>query len=305
MIAAPFAFQDRIMAWNYYFKDRSGAQNGPVSLEELVTLARSGRVTPGDLVWAEGDEPLVAARHPSLAGVFAQIASAPATGVGPLEPSFPVWGLFWRTIVLAVAFVLIIPAPWVGFWFYRWLAEHVALPGGRRLSLESSLGECWWIFAGMGLTELIGPAFVDTRLQGLASLFALALSVWLTVRLIEWFCRGLRAAQGGLSLAFEGGFWPYFGWVLLLAFSTFTIIGWAWVLKYMIRWICANVVGTHGFEFFGSGLDLLWRSLVLALSFALLLPIPWAVRWFVEWYVSQIVVTPRAASAAVAQPLAA
>ena len=117
------------MAWNYYFKDRSGAQNGPVSLEELVTLAKSGRIPPDAWVWAEGGEPQAAASHPALAGIFAQIASAPATGVGPLEPSFPVWGLFWRSIVLLFAFAFIIPAPWAGLWYYRWLAEHVALAG--------------------------------------------------------------------------------------------------------------------------------------------------------------------------------
>ena len=43
----------------------------------------------------------------------------------------------------------------------------------------------------------------------------------------------------------------------------------------------------------------------LALAIGFILPIPWALRWFVEWYVSQIVVTPRAASAAITQPLAA
>jgi hypothetical protein len=55
------------------------------------------------------------------------------------------------------------------------------------------------------------------------------------------------------------------------------------------------VVGTHAFEFIGSGLDLLWRSLVLALALGFLLPFPWALRWFVDWYVSQIVVKPRMA----------
>ena len=293
------------MAWNYYFKDRTGAQNGPVSLEELVTLAKSGRVPPEGLVWAEGGEPQAAASHPALAGIFTQIASASATGVGPLEPSFPVWGLFWRSIVLLFAFAFILPAPWAGLWYYRWLAEHVALPGGRRLSLQSSLGECWYLFVGLILVEFINPAFAGSRAQEIAAIVALALSVYLTVLLIGWFCRSLRAEPNGLSLDFAGGFWGYLGWVLLLAISMLTIIGWAWVLKYMVRWLCANVTGTHAFEFVGTGWDFLWRTLVLALAIGFILPIPWALRWFVEWYVSQIVVTPRAASAAIAQPLAA
>ena len=293
------------MAWNFYFKDRSGAQNGPVSLEELAILAKSGRIAPDDLVWAEGGEAMAAAKYPELAAIFAQIAVAPAAA-GALQSFFPVWGLFWRSIVFAIAVLLIIPAPWAGLWFYRWLAAHLVLPGGRRLSLETSLGECWYIFAGMGLVEYIGPAFAQQpRAQGAASLIALAASVFLTVRLIDWFCRSLRAEQGGLALAFEGGFWPYLGWVLLLAISTLTVIGWAWALKYMIRWLCSKVVGTHVFEFVGTGWNLLWRTLVVAFGFALLLPIPWALRWFAEWYVSQVVFTPRAAPRAQAMQAAA
>ncbi len=295
------------MAWNFFFRDRSGAQNGPVSLEELVILAKSGRIAPDDLVWAEGGAPQRAASHPALSDVFAQIASAsPESGAaGPLEPSFPVWGLFWRSIVLLIAFALIIPAPWAGLWYYRWIAEHVALPGGRRLWLESSLGECWYIFVGMILVEFINPAFAGSRAQGLAALVAMALSVFLSLLLVGWFCRSLRAERNGLSLDFEGGFWAYLGWVVLLGLSMLTIVGWAWVLKYQIRWLCSKVVGTHAFEFVGTGLDLLWRTLVVVLALGFLLPFPWALRWFTEWYVSQIIVTPRGASAAMAQALAA
>jgi hypothetical protein len=293
------------MAWNYYFKDRSGAQNGPVTLDELVALAKAGRIAPDCLVWGEGGEPMQAAKHPALAAIFAHTTTALAVGGGPLQPSLPVWGLFWRSLVAIIGIALVLPAPWAGLWLYRWVTEHVALPGGRRLSLESSLGECWYIFAGMGLVQYFGPAFAKTDAQFLASIFALALSVWLNVRLIDWFCRSLRAESGGLSLAFEGGFWPYLGWVLLVMISTLTIVGWAWVVKYQIRWICSKIVGTHGFEFVASGWGLLWRSVLVAFGFLFILPIPWALNWFFNWYLSQFVVTSRAASAAVAQPLAA
>jgi hypothetical protein len=300
------AFQDLLMAWNYFFKDRSGAQNGPVTLDELVALAKAGRVAPDCLVWGEGGDPMRADKYLALAEVFAQRAQAPAAGgTGPLQPSFPVFGLFWRSIVLAIGTALVIPAPWVGLWFYRWLAEQIALPGGSRLSLTSSVGECWWIFAGIGLSELIDPAFRGSQAHSLASIFALFLNVWLTLRLIAWFCGALRAESGGLSISFLGGFWPYFGWIALLILSFATIVGWAWVLKYQNRWICSNIAGTHAFEFVATGFDILWRSLVLILGFAFILPIPWALCWFFNWYVSQFVVRPRAASAAVAQPMAA
>jgi hypothetical protein len=279
------------MAWNFYFKDRTGAQNGPVTLDELVNLAKSGRIAPDCLVWSEGGEPKPARSHPAISSLFGERAASGAEGAGPLEADFPVWGLFWRAIVFVFGTVLILPAPWVGLWFYRFVAEHIALPAGRRLRLESSLGESWWIFAGLGLAAVLGeaPASEGGSSQFIMQILSMALSVWLTVRLIDWFCRSLRAESGGLSLAFEGSPVAYFGWVLLFSFSLLTIIGWAWVLKYQLRWLCRNVIGTHGFEFVGSGLDLLWRVLLLTLSFAFLLPAPWVLRWFVQWYASQIV----------------
>ena len=68
------------MAWNYYFKDRPGAQNGPVSLEELVTLAKSGRVPPEGLVWAEGGEPQAAASHPGARRASSRKSLRPLDG---------------------------------------------------------------------------------------------------------------------------------------------------------------------------------------------------------------------------------
>ena len=50
---------------------------------------------------------------------------------------------------------------------------------------------------------------------------------------------------------------------LLLVLSFITIIGWAWVLKLMMQWVCKEVRGAPGFEFTATGLSVLWRTLVL------------------------------------------
>jgi hypothetical protein len=294
------------MAGNFFFKDRSGAQNGPVSLEELATLARTGRLAPDCIVWGDGVEPSPASAFDALATAFRDAKTAAASsGRGPLEPFFPVWGLFWRSVVFTIGMALILPAPWVGVWFYRFVADHVALPGGRRLRLESSVGQSWWIFAGLGLGEILSSVRADAQAGAFANLVGLGLSIWLTVRLMDWFCRSLRAEGDGLSLGFSGETYVYFGWFVLLVFSFFTIVGWAWAMKYLFRWVCAKVVGTHAFEFIGTGWDILWRTLVLLLAMAFLIPLPWALRWFQNWFVSQIVVTPAAASLAQAERIAA
>jgi hypothetical protein len=294
------------MAGNFFFKDRSGAQNGPVSLEELATLARTGRLAPDCIVWGDGVEPSPASAFDALATAFRDAKTAAASsGRGPLEPFFPVWGLFWRSVVFTIGMALILPAPWVGVWFYRFVADHVALPGGRRLRLESSVGQSWWIFAGLGLGEILSSVRADAQAGAFANLVGLGLSIWLTVRLMDWFCRSLRAEGDGLSLGFSGETYVYFGWFVLLVFSFFTIVGWAWAMKYLFRWVCAKVVGTHAFEFIGTGWDILWRTLVLLFAMAFLIPLPWALRWFQNWFVSQIVVTPAAASLAQAERIAA
>ena len=90
----------------------------------------------------------------------------------------------------------------------------------------------------------------------------------------------------------------YVGWQLLLVVSFITIVGWAWVVTAMTRWICRNIGGTRREVLFnGSGLQVLWRTIVLALLCSLIIPIPWMLRWYARWFVSQFSLAPRGAMA--------
>jgi hypothetical protein len=63
-----------------------------------------------------------------------------------------------------------------------------------------------------------------------------------------------------------------------------------------MRWICRNIAGTRREVVFnGSGLQVLWRSLVFGLGCVLIIPIPWALRWYTQWYVAQYALVQRAA----------
>lgn len=291
----------------FFFKDRSGAQNGPVSLGELVALVRSGRVAPDCLVWAEGIEPTRADAFDALAEAFRDrhAAEAPIAGRGPMRADFPVWGLFWRLLAFGVSIALILPAPWVGVWFYRWLAERIALPSGERLRLMGAVKDSWHIFAGLGVTSYLDPATQGTDLHLPITLIGLFANIWLGLALIGWFTRSLWGDRNGVKLSFAGGYWPYFGWVLLFGLSMLTVIGWAWAAKYQMRWLARQVRGSHSFEFAGTGVEILWRTLVLALGMGLLIPAPWALRWFSNWWVGQFIATPDAASQVQAQRMAA
>ena len=87
---------------------------------------------------------------------------------------------------------------------------------------------------------------------------------------------------------------PYIGWSLLVAVSFVTIIGWAWALKYFLRWICARIEGAPRFAFNGGGFAILWRGVVFALFSILVIPIPWLLKWFGNWIISQFSAEPEA-----------
>jgi hypothetical protein len=305
------------MAWNYYFKDRSGAQNGPVSFEELVRLARAGRLAPDCLVWPEGGAPRAARDMPDI--VAAMNTPAPAGGAGgggPLQADFPVWGLFWRMLAFGFGILPIIPAAWLGPWYYGWQASRVRLPNGPRLHLEAAFasGAALFFFLALatvapaiydGVAVAADPAATQRADVGAVRLIGQVAQLICQYQILRWFSGALRSEDGALRVAFSGGFWPYLGWTVLAGLSIFTIIGWAWVVRFATRWICRNTTGTHAFEFVGEGLSILWRTIVLILASIFIIPIPWVIAWFANWFVSQIVVTPGAENPALAQSVAA
>ncbi len=332
------------MAGNFYFKDRSGAQNGPVTSDELVALARAGRIAPDCLVWAEGGEPAPAGQFPDLAEVFGGAPGPSASpGQGPMIGDFSGWGLIWRGFVFGCGVALIVTAPWAGRWFYGWIASRLSLANGAKLRLESTLQSCGHLFVIWGVAAIgpaayriwnvatFGPApFRPDPGHVLVNLVGNVCIVVVSYMIVRWFARSLRSADNSLDIEFTGGFWAYFGWDILMVLSIFTVIGWAWVIKGKMRWMCQRTVGSHSFEFIASGWQILWRFCATIL--AVLLPtgllygvaarmfthgdkglgilftllgmaaffymIAWTVRWIYNWLISQVVVAPGAAPAA-------
>jgi hypothetical protein len=290
------------MSTNFWYLDPNRTQLGPVGEDEFVRLIRQGAITRETLMWTAGmGEWRMAGEVPNVAALFgppasgAMSAGAPAgplaggPAAGPLHPAIPVWGFFWRSVVTIIGIVLIIPAPWVGPWFYKWLCERVSLPDGRPLTFSGKPGDIWYVFVGWGALMWIGQ-LQDGRYE----LLTIVVSWILGVLLLKWVCTHASTADERLKLSFEGGYLPYIGWNILLALSAITIIGWAWVMKYMLRWICQNVRGTAEFAFTGTGLEILWRTIVVVLLCILIIPIPWMMRWYTQWILSQVAVRAEA-----------
>jgi hypothetical protein len=298
------------MAAVYYYADDSGQQNGPVGEETIFELIRGGGVRAETLVWTAGMSDW--ARADSVAAFAARLVRPPAAPPSParaapaaapsaapeeegrLIGALPVWGLFWRSIVVTLGVILIVPAPWAGVWFYKWFASHVILPGDRPLRLQASVGDSWLLFVGLGLNEWIGSGFNLGPNAHWGSLIAAILGLLLSWALMRWFCGRLATDDGATKLAFKGGLLGLLGWYVLLALSFVTVIGWAWVAKFFYRWLAAKAEGAPRFACHATGLAILWRTILLAFGSAFIIPIPWLARWYVNWTISQFSVEPAA-----------
>ena len=257
----------------------AGQQSGPYPEEQLRDWVMRGQVAGDALICSEGMTEWV------KAGEFFGRAAAPGGRFSPqpLEFVAGVGALFGRTLLLIFGILLVIPAPWAITYFYQWFIVHLRLPRVSRLEFTGVPGDKWLLCIILALSGYIGvlknPAF---------QLVPLFLQPYLSLLLIRWVVGKLTADGRSLPLRFTGGYWRFVGWYLLIALSMFTIIGWAWVIAANMRWVCRQVEGTNTqVTFTGTGLEILWRTLVFVVSAIVILPIPWTFHWYTRWFMRQ------------------
>ena len=169
------------------------------------------------------------------------------------------------------------------------MAVRTGLAARRPLKFAGQPGDIWYVFILWSIAIWIGQfPYGGADQFHYGELVAVPLMWILGVLLLKWICSKVGTEDGSLSLSFEGGYLPYIGWNILLGLSFITIIGWAWVAKFMMQWICRNVRGTAEFDFTATGLSILWRTLVAVLLTILIIPIPWVMRWYAQWMISQV-----------------
>lgn len=284
-----------------------GSRQGPISEDQLHAKVASGEVRADTLVWNSGmadwgkagDVPgLIGAGAPPLPpGAPALPRTLPAGVVAdggqegqPLSTTVGTWGLFGRGIVVAIGSLLVIPAPWVMIWFYRWFIPQIELPNGKRVTFDGTApGEIWYIFMLSGLL-----AYAGTIHQALPILL-IPLNAFFNLLIIRWVLSKLRWDGQHEPLRFTGSYIGLLGWLALLWVSVFTIIGWAWATTAMTRWLCRNVEGSsEQLSFVASGWGFLWRMIVFVVACIFIIPIPWMVAWLVRWLISQYHLSQRA-----------
>ena len=292
-----------------WFYASEGKQQGPFPEGQFRDLVAQGVVRPDTLVWTEGMAGWQkAAEIPGLVGGGGAPPMIPAGGPpmmggggyggavsgGALSVDFGILEFTWRTIVLLIGMIFVIPAPWAFVWYTNWIVPCVKVPGRPNLSFTgSAMTLVPWYFGFIVLAIVI--AFIGSQLLSNLLFIAQIVLYWL---LIKWMVANLASNGQPLGLSFTGSVWAYIGWNLLFAISIITIIGWAWVAAAQMRWFCRSIEGTRReIVFHGSGLDILWRGIVAAILCSLIIPIPWVYRWIMNWFASQTELAPRGSQA--------
>jgi hypothetical protein len=284
-----------------WFFASQGQQQGPYPEAQLHDLIAKGIVTAATLVWSEGmadwqkagDIPGLFSgysRPPAVPGSPRPLASADGNdGDGSLSVDFGIWDFVWRSLLLIIGFLFIVPAPWVMLMYCRWLVSCVRVPQRPNLTFTGRAVDLMWFYAFVLI--VIVAAFTKSQILSTVINIGQLVLYWL---LIKWFMANLSSNGQPLGLRFSGSFWGFLGYSLLAVLAIFTIIGWAWVYVAQLRWMCRNIDGTgREVVFNATGLEFLWRSIVTAIACAFIIPAPWMYRWFIRWLASQTALVER------------
>ena len=278
------------MADRQWFIGRGNKPDGPYTDERLRALIAGGSVTADTLVWCAGMSAWAkAAEIPGLMASARRTAALPP-GVAVAAPTGPalsidvgVWALFWRSLLVGVSELAVVPLPWMATNYLQWFVAQIALPQQQRVSFAGKPGDIWWAFILYGLCAILPIAHAAFQLV------VIPLSPFLVLIITRWFVANLTWEGQKAPLQFTGGYWPLLGWTLLLPLSILSIVGWAWVATAWARWMCRHVEGSRRrLVFTASGWSYLWRGVAVALACIFIVPIPWMLRWFTRWIVSQL-----------------
>lgn len=299
---------------SWYFA-ANGQQQGPYPDTQFRDLIARGAVNAQTLVWSEGMAGwLRAGEVPGLMGgsggpppmvppggaVMGAGGYGASAGVGygaaagAMSIDFGILEFTWRSIVYALGAMVVIPLPWTIVWYLKWIISCVRVPGRPSLGFTgNAMTLVPWI-AGLVVLEILAVVS-GIRILGTLVSIGTIVATWFFIR---WKVANIASNGQPLGLSFSGSVWAYIGYNLLLAISFITIIGWAWVLAAQARWFCQNVQGTRRLVVFkGTGLEILWRMIVVSIVCSFIIPIPWMYRWMMQWWLSQTQLVDRGAYA--------
>lgn len=204
-------------------------------------------------------------------------------------------------LLLAVS---IVGAPWAYLRAARWFTGHVVVGTGATLRFTGRVGVVFGFFLALVIVGALQRVdLTDTEALGGPSLFLFlvvmtwsvgqyVLNVFLSWALTRWQFMS-TVSSSGEPTAFSGGFAAYLGYQVLIILSFFTVVGWGWAGAAYLRWLSSHVhSGGYRGEFRGTGLQVLWRILVMIVGSVPIVTVPMMFCWFSRWQFSQTVGVP-------------
>lgn len=289
----------------YYVKDNKSV--GPIPESRMREMFHTGNLSTQTLVWSQ---PMSNWMPASNVETFRLKASQTAAFPSQYQDnvSYPVsmkqtrlfrfkgTGLqyLWWGLVAGVSALFIIPAAWGAVPLFRWFVLNLEFSDGTTASFEGRGKEVWYYFIGIGILEIVIPILSNAIVGPEADLFVFiglpfaTVAIWLQIT--RWFFSKIKLSCG-TNLRFNGKYLPLLGWTMLAMYSVITIIGWAWALVAMLRWVCRNIdAGHHRLVFTGSGWALLWRGILATLACCFIIPIPWMEVWIIRWFAGNMMI---------------
>jgi hypothetical protein len=301
------------MAGRSWFVAMDGKPAGPYPEAEFQAFVAQGSFDHNTIVWSEGMSGWE--RAGSVPGLI-PADNSPRSGLGARGSDisdrffgdFNTWPLFGVLLLCLIGMSLIIPAPWVGTALFRWIVRRLRVPGRPHLTFEGRVSDIWYAFLLLALLpcfNALPAAYIYwTQLGRLswsledftaiwpyllaAPLLGVLCAIFCYWLIFKWVVMNIATDGRRLPLSFDGGFFSSLLWYIGVSLSAITIIGWAWMLAALVRWVCRNIAGSvRGVYFAGSGWQILWRSWVFSVVCAFIIPIPWMLRWYVRWWTAQ------------------
>lgn len=232
---------------------------------------------------------------------MASSTKRPIQGSDGLDFSGKALPLFGWSLWLDIAQYLMVPAPWVGKSYYRWLVDHIEFKNGISKTFVGEVPEIWWAFVLTGIIDLKGTipfkyldaAGLSFMHSWISNVLLIPITIYLHYSIICWVVNSIEL-DSDKRLRFLGTFLEYLWRIVLLVLSILSVIGWAWVAASFARWFFKNTGhDSYDFEFFGSGEQILWRTLATILGCVLIIPIPWVTLWLFKWFLSNVRVSSR------------
>ena len=189
----------------------------------------------------------------------------------------------WLMLTWILSVILAIAGAWIFAGACRWFCRHLRFSDDTRADFSGRGGQIlgWWILCVLAGHRWNIPA-PEGVLLDIAMFF---LGLWGALNILRWIVGHVKLSSSR-GFSFFGTYVELLGWEILLALSVLTVIGWAWVLAAIWRWMARNTRGNEiALRFHGVGLQILWRTVVAILFSIPVVTIPWVWLWYARWLV--------------------